>query len=71
MTEIRTYVARAPEVLIVLGLCCLLATSLIGSYVDEDGWLHESFFLIPAGFFLILIGVLAWVVRKLKKPGQL
>ncbi len=65
MTEIRSCVARLPEVMIVLGVCCLLARSLIGSYVDEEGWLHEPFFLIPTGFFLILIGVLAWVVRKL------
>lgn len=67
MREIRFYVARSPEALIVFGLACLLAKSFIGSYADEEGWLHEPFFLIPTGYFLIAIGVVGWVARKLWK----
>ncbi len=67
MLEIRSYVPRLPEALIFLGFASLLAKSLIGSHVDEEGWLHEPFFLIPTGFFLVAIGVVSWVLRKLWK----
>lgn len=64
MREIRSYVARLPEAFIVFGIACLLEKSLIGSYVDEEGWLHEPFFLIPTGFLLIAIGVVGWVAQR-------
>ncbi|MBU1017678.1 DUF3955 domain-containing protein [Patescibacteria group bacterium] len=35
--------------LIILGMTCSLAFNLIGSYLDENGFLHEPFALIPIG----------------------
>lgn len=40
----------------ILGAVCLILYSVIGSYVDLDGMLIEPFFLIPIGFFWIVVG---------------
>jgi hypothetical protein len=51
----------------VLSLCCLAAFRLIGSSVDGQGFLHEPFALVPAGFllagFAVLMGLAALLVR--------
>lgn len=47
---------RAAIVLIVAGLGCFAAFSVIGSEVAEDGTLVEPFFLIPIAWLLLLTG---------------
>ena len=47
---------------------CWAAYAWNGSYLDQDGFLHEQFGFIPLGWLLGLVGVvllgLAWVRRK-------
>ena len=51
---------RTAIALLLAGLGCLVAFSLIGSTVAEDGTLVEPFFLIPIAWLLFLLaGVLA------------
>ena len=51
---------RTAIALLLAGLGCLVAFSLIGSTVTEDGTLEEPFFLIPIAWLLFLAaGVLA------------
>lgn len=47
---------RAAIALIVAGLGCFVAFSVIGSEVAEDGTLVEPFFLIPVAWLLLLTG---------------
>ncbi len=47
--------------LIVVGLGCLLAFALIGSYVDANGFLQEPFLLLPIGYLFIFLGLLGFV----------
>ena len=57
---------RAAIVLIVAGLGCFAAFSVIGSEVAEDGTLVEPFFLIPIAWLLLLTGgmlVIATFIR--------
>ena len=36
-------------------------------YVDEQGVLHEKFFLIPLGYLFIFISIILFVVLGIKK----
>jgi hypothetical protein len=47
---------RAAIALIIAGLGCFVAFSVIGSEVAEDGTLVEPFFLIPVAWLLLLTG---------------
>ncbi len=47
---------RAAIALIIAGLGCFVAFSVIGSEVAEDGTLVEPFFLIPVAWLLFLTG---------------
>lgn len=45
-------------VLLLLGFFCFFIKSVSVEYVDASGLLHENFFLIPAGYLLLLCGVI-------------
>ena len=47
---------RAAIALIVAGLGCFVAFSVIGSEVADDGTLVEPFFLMPVAWLLLLTG---------------
>ena len=47
---------RAAIALVIAGLGCFVAFSVIGSEVAEDGTLVEPFFLIPVAWLLFLTG---------------
>ena len=47
---------RVAIALIIAGLGCFVAFSVIGSEVAEDGTLVEPFFLIPVAWLLLLTG---------------
>ena len=46
--------------LLLLGLGLLAAFRFIGSSVDQHGFLHEPFALLPVGWLLVLSGAL-WI----------
>ena len=46
---------------LLLGFGLLAAFRLIGSSVDQDGFLHEPFTLLPVGWLFVLLGA-AWMV---------
>ena len=55
--------------LLALAAAILLAYSLIGSSVDENGWLHEPFAAIPLSWFFgvagaALIAIAVWRDRR-------
>ncbi|MEE8827343.1 MAG: DUF3955 domain-containing protein [Eubacteriales bacterium] len=61
-------------VLMLLGFMCFLIKALSVEYIDAQGILHENFFLIPvgflllfAGFLVILISGIAYLVERHKK----
>ena len=51
--------------LLLLGLGLLAAFQFIGSSIDQDGFLHEPFALLPVGWLFVLSGALwigiAWI----------
>lgn len=47
---------RAAIALIIAGLGCFVAFSVIGSEVADDGTLVEPFFLMPVAWLLLLTG---------------
>ncbi|MFD1670671.1 DUF3955 domain-containing protein [Agrilactobacillus yilanensis] len=57
--------------LIVIGLGCFLAKTIIGSSLDSNGILHEPFFLIPIGYLFLVSGIvvtlISLVIKYLKK----
>ncbi len=50
-------------ILLLAGIGCFIALTLIGSYVDEQGILHEPFALIPIGYLLSIMGILGTLLR--------
>ena len=57
---------RAAIALFIAGLGCLVAYSLIGSSVAEDGTLVEPFFLIPIAWLLFLTGGILAIATFIK-----
>ena len=53
---LRLPVLRSGVLLITLAAASLAAYEVIGSYLDEDGWLHEPFALIPFAWLAGLTG---------------
>lgn len=58
---------RLPLMLFILSMLCYGTFYIIGSEVDENGYLNEPFFLLPIGalFFFASFMSLAWI--KIKK----
>lgn len=52
----------APLLLLLLGVACLISFLLIGSTVDQLGFLHEPFILVIIGWFLIGLGIISFIV---------
>ncbi|CND12739.1 MULTISPECIES: DUF3955 domain-containing protein [Yersinia pseudotuberculosis complex] len=49
------------------GLGCFISKALAGSYIDEDGVLHEPFFLIPLGYLFLLVALIALITFLIAK----
>ena len=71
MTLVSTVIGG---VLMLLGFMCFLIKALSVEYIDAQGILHENFFLIPVGFLLLFAGFLvipisgiAYLVERHKK----
>lgn len=53
--------------LVSIGILCLLSFALIGSTVDEQGVLHEPFFLIQLGLTWIFISIIMGITHLFLK----
>ena len=53
--------------LLIFGIICFVSFYLIGSEVDENGYLHEPFFLLPVGFICIFLSMILYVVFAIAK----
>ena len=53
--------------LLVFGIICFGLFYLIGSEVDENGYLKEPFFLLPIGFISICFSMILYVVFAIAK----
>ncbi len=53
--------------LLVFGIICFVSYYLIGSEVDENGYLNEPFFLLPIGFICICFSMILYVVFAIAK----
>ncbi|MGV3243296.1 DUF3955 domain-containing protein [Staphylococcus sp. 11261D007BR] len=46
-----------------LSIISFMMKAFIGSYVDQEGLLHEPFFLIPLGFLFLLITLILILIK--------
>jgi len=53
--------------LILSGMTCWLSYHLLGASVDGDGTLNEPFGLIPVGWLLVVLGIMAGGIGIVKK----
>ena len=63
--------------LIVIGIILFLVKGMSVEYVDEQGMLHENFFLIPIGFLCLFSGAISFftigigtIISKLKNRNS-
>jgi hypothetical protein len=54
-------------IFISLTIIFLLAFTLIGSEVDENGTLQEPFFLIPFSYLTFVLGIIFAIISVVKK----
>lgn len=53
--------------LLIFGIICFVSFYLIGSEVDENGYLNEPFFLLPIGFICICLSMILYLVFAIVK----
>ena len=53
--------------LLIFGITCFILFYVIGSEVDEDGYLHEPFALLPLGFMSICLSMILYIVFAIIK----
>lgn len=53
--------------LLVIGLALLVIKGMSVEYIDEDGFLHENFFLVPIGMLFLLSGMVTFVIAGVRK----
>jgi hypothetical protein len=53
--------------LLVIGIMCFVSFELIGSEVDENGFINEPFALLPIGFIFICLSMVLFIVFALIK----
>jgi Protein of unknown function (DUF3955) len=56
--------------LLLLGFVLLIAFRYIGSSIDQDGFLHEPFALLPVGWLLVILGVTWSVVATIRSTRR-
>jgi len=57
---------RWPLLFLFLGLMCQFAFNVIGSRVDENGFLIEPFGLLPISWMFISLGLVLLIIRWVK-----
>jgi len=63
------------KLLLALAAALIVAYSVIGSYVDADGWLHEPFACIPLAWLsglagAVLVAIAVWRGRRAARSAQ-
>jgi hypothetical protein len=53
-------------IFIIIGIISIIIQNTFYGYVDSSGILHDSLFL-PLGVFFTIIGVLLFIISKIKK----
>lgn len=53
-------------VLLLIGATLLVIKGMTVEYIDEDGFLHENFFLIPIGMLFILSSMVTFAIAGVK-----
>lgn len=53
--------------LTIAGVACIVIKGALPEYLDENGILHEAFFLLPIGFGSLFGGVILTAVSKFLK----
>ena len=53
-------------ILLLLGIVCLVIKALSVEYIDDQGILHENFFLLPIGFSLLFAGCIVFLVTGIR-----
>lgn len=53
--------------LLIFGITCFILFYVIGSEVDEDGYIHEPFALLPLGFISICLSMILYIVFAIIK----
>ena len=53
--------------LLVIGIICFVSFKIIGSEVDENGFINEPFALLPIGFIYICLSMVLFIVFALIK----
>lgn len=56
--------------MIVAGIISFLLFTLIGSTVDNNGYLQEPFFLVPIGYLFLLVGLIGGVTYLIRRFKQ-
>ena len=54
-------------ILLIVGLLCFALFQLIGSTVDEKGFVHEPFFLLPIGWLLVFAAITTSIIQGLRR----
>lgn len=57
---------KLATIFLVIGLGCWLAFVASGSYVSDEGVLHESFGFIPIGWVFVLLSILVGIFSFVK-----
>ena len=53
--------------LLVFGIMCFVSFELIGTELDENGFINEPFALLPTGFIFICLSMVLFIVFALNK----
>lgn len=54
------------SILLCAGAACLIIKGMSVEYIDEQGILHENFFLLPIGFLFIFSGIITFCITGFK-----
>lgn len=54
------------SILLLLGILCIIIKGLSVEYIDEEGFLHENFFLLPIGFLFIFSSIITFLSMGIK-----
>lgn len=52
--------------LLLTGILCIVIKGLSVEYIDEAGFLHENFFLLPIGFLYMLASIITFLSLGIK-----
>ncbi len=56
----------ATAILFLLGIGCGVAYNISPNYIDEQGFLHESFGFIPLAYLFFFAGIITGIIALVK-----